>query len=52
MNNYNKDGTVKFPKRRKSRDNPYTLGYCEQRNTYCNLYSSISGRNCRFASVM
>lgn len=34
MNNYNKDGTVKFPKRRKSRDNPYTLGYCEQRNTY------------------
>lgn len=34
MNNHNKDGTVKFPKRRKSKDNPYTLGYCELQNSF------------------
>lgn len=44
MNDHNKDGTVKFPKRRKSKDNPYTLGYCELRNTYTVAFQDGIGK--------
>lgn len=43
MNNDYKDETVRFPKRRKSKDNPYTLGYCDSQNSYTVSFQDTMG---------